>query len=124
QPQPSESELDEYYRRQQAQETPQLSFSPSDDYYRQQQQQYIADAHQDGRDVPYYPDTSRYLYQEWNPWTTWSICPITCGDSVQTRQRTCRTGSYCYGETIQHRPCHFRPCGIRTEWSDWCECVD
>ncbi|KAM3727937.1 Isthmin [Dirofilaria immitis] len=94
QPQLSESEFDEYYRRQQheyyrrEQEIQQQPSVPlSDDHYREQQeqqQQYIVEADQVDKTAPYYSYT-----KEWNSWTTWSICPITCGNGFQTRQRTC-----------------------------------
>uniref|UniRef100_A0A1I8F0M3 Thrombospondin type 1 domain-containing protein n=1 Tax=Wuchereria bancrofti TaxID=6293 RepID=A0A1I8F0M3_WUCBA len=54
--------------------------------------------------------------------TTWSIYPVTCGDSVQIRRRTCSspTGINCLGDITQQRPCHFRPCDMWTDWNDNC----
>nr|CRZ21841.1 Bm7870 [Brugia malayi] len=139
-PQPSGSELDEYYRRQQLQSTispeeyrreqPQLSGSELDEYYRSQQH-YSGKGRQDSLETRHYPDSSRDLTHEqqqssyvqgWNLWTTWSICPVTCGDSVQIRRRTClsRTGINCLGEITQQRPCYFRPCDMWTDWNDNC----
>ncbi|KAK6112939.1 Thrombospondin type 1 domain family protein [Brugia pahangi] len=139
-PQPSGSELDEYYRRQQLQSTispeeyrheqPQLSGSELDEYYRSQQH-YSGKGRQDSLEARHYPDSSRDLIHEqqqssyvqgWNLWTTWSICPVTCGDSVQIRRRTClsRTGINCLGEITQQRPCYFRPCDMWTDWNDNC----
>uniref|UniRef100_A0A1I8EFI8 Thrombospondin type 1 domain-containing protein n=1 Tax=Wuchereria bancrofti TaxID=6293 RepID=A0A1I8EFI8_WUCBA len=142
-PQPSGSELDEYYRRQQQESTtspeeyhreqqarPEPSGSEVDEYYRSQQQ-YNGKGHQDSLEAKHYPNSSADLVHEqqlssyvqgWNVWTTWSICPVTCGDSVQTRHRTCSspTGINCLGEITQQRPCHFRPCDMWTDWNDNC----
>uniref|UniRef100_A0A0R3QX99 Thrombospondin 2 n=1 Tax=Brugia timori TaxID=42155 RepID=A0A0R3QX99_9BILA len=65
---------------------------------------------------------TNYFNVGWNLWTTWSICPVTCGDSVQIRRRTClsRTGINCLGEITQQRPCYFRPCDMWTDWNDNC----
>lgn len=134
------SELDKYYRQQQLQSTispeeyrreqPQLSGSELDEYYRSQQH-YSGKGRQDSLETRHYPDSSRDLTHEqqqssyvqgWNLWTTWSICPVTCGDSVQIRRRTClsRTGINCLGEITQQRPCYFRPCDMWTDWNDNC----
>ncbi|EJD73965.1 thrombospondin type 1 domain-containing protein [Loa loa] len=138
-PQPSKYPSDDYYSQQQEQQKfplgdyhgeqeaqPQPFVPLPDDRYRQQQQQqqqYIGETRQDEWATQYYPDRDLvHDVEGWNPWTTWSICPIVCGDSVQTRRRTCPTGNHCNGETIQERPCHFRPCGLWADWSDCSHC--
>lgn len=43
-------------------------------------------------------------------WTAFGVCAATCGRSIQTRTRMCKTGKICKEPTIQSRTCIQTPC--------------
>lgn len=52
----------------------------------------------------------------WSDWNDWSDCPVTCGDGVQERSRTCTNpppafgGESCPGEGEESRACNEDSC--------------
>ena len=54
----------------------------------------------------------------YNPWSEWSSCSVTCGQGIQSRERTCWGKDYftehdeyfCIGESTQQRACHMQDC--------------
>lgn len=51
----------------------------------------------------------------WNTWTDWSTCSVTCENGTQTRTRVCDdpvpqyNGSYCAGNDTDVIVCQLRP---------------
>jgi len=43
-------------------------------------------------------------------WTAFGACAATCGRSIQTRTRMCKTDKICKEPTIQSRTCIQTPC--------------
>ncbi|XP_022109876.1 SCO-spondin-like [Acanthaster planci] len=65
----------------------------------------------------------------WTQWSDWHACPVSCGGSTQTRNRTCigpfHGGQPCEGIGSEERECSPEPCPIHgawSEWADWSEC--
>ncbi|XP_038056242.1 SCO-spondin-like [Patiria miniata] len=65
----------------------------------------------------------------WTMWSDWHACPVSCGGSTQTRNRTCigpfYGGQPCVGVTSEERGCNPDPCPIHgawSEWTSWSEC--
>ena len=64
----------------------------------------------------------------WSDWSDWSDCPVTCGASVQYRNRNCTNftcGGYCTGPETESQLCNTNCCpgnGTWTGWSDWSTC--
>lgn len=58
-------------------------------------------------------------------WSNWSTCPVTCGDGVQTRTRTCTApspgafGLDCEGARMQKVDCREKPCPIDGGYTEW-----
>ena len=64
-------------------------------------------------------DNPDQINGQWVPWTGWSNCPVTCGESTQQRTRLCNNpkaengGAECSAEVldgIETRPCNKSPC--------------
>ena len=56
---------------------------------------------------------------KWGLWSSWSNCPLTCGESTQHRTRLCNSpkpengGGNCSTEVLggsETRPCYESPC--------------
>ena len=58
---------------------------------------------------------------EWNQWTDWDTCNVTCGGGRQGRVRTCNQaqhgGQDCEGAAEEERDCNTHACPgrLRTE---------
>lgn len=68
---------------------------------------------------------------QWNTWSNWTACSVTCGTGIQSRRRGCgQTGGVldsksCKGEHSQVRVCYKNECAGPdgwTDWSDWTPC--
>ncbi|CAD6189314.1 unnamed protein product [Caenorhabditis auriculariae] len=59
----------------------------------------------------------------WNEWTEWSTCTETCGEGVQTRERTCRRGNCDDADSTMQRRCVNGPCEVLIRWSEWSSCA-
>lgn len=46
----------------------------------------------------------------WAEWNDWSSCSVTCGSGTQGRERSCNTGTGCYGESAESRSCDLGTC--------------
>ncbi|KAM9163493.1 LOW QUALITY PROTEIN: SCO-spondin-like [Pangshura tecta] len=66
----------------------------------------------------------------WTPWSPWSDCPVTCGNSTHVRTRACinppprNNGSHCAGPEAEAQGCAARPCPAaeQCDWSAWSPC--
>ncbi|KAH0627733.1 hypothetical protein JD844_003874 [Phrynosoma platyrhinos] len=66
----------------------------------------------------------------WTPWSPWSDCPVTCGQSTQIRTRACinppprNNGLPCTGPEVQTQNCSSSPCpgDELCAWSTWSPC--
>ena len=52
------------------------------------------------------------LCKEWSLWTAWAGCSVTCGDGVQSRNRTCEKGN-CEGQKQETKSCSQRKCACK-----------
>ena len=60
--------------------------------------------------------------REWTPWSMWTSCTATCGDSTRTRERTCEGfGRRCPGPWREYDPCPVDRLCSDTDggWSNW-----
>ncbi|XP_052240979.1 coadhesin-like isoform X2 [Dreissena polymorpha] len=61
----------------------------------------------------------------WNVWSSWSVCDVTCGTGTQTRHRTCTNpapengGLNCVGEALDIKTCILDRCPVHGGWSQW-----
>ncbi len=59
----------------------------------------------------------------WNVWSEWSPCPVSCGEGVTQRRRTCPSGSTCQGLSVQEVLCGDADCSpIWEAWTSWSDC--
>ncbi|XP_061425150.1 LOW QUALITY PROTEIN: adhesion G protein-coupled receptor B3-like [Lethenteron reissneri] len=69
------------------------------------------------------------VHGTWEEWTPWSLCSLTCGRGLRTRERTCNEpqygGNHCDGPKNQSKVCSIALCpvdGKWTKWSNWTPC--
>ncbi|XP_052285147.1 SCO-spondin-like isoform X5 [Dreissena polymorpha] len=69
---------------------------------------------------------------EFENWSTWNACPVTCGGGIQDRVRVCHFppnfphGLDCLGISHENQTCGNTDCpvdGVLTEWSQWADCT-
>uniref|UniRef100_A0A8C4QDL8 Uncharacterized protein n=1 Tax=Eptatretus burgeri TaxID=7764 RepID=A0A8C4QDL8_EPTBU len=67
----------------------------------------------------------------WSSWLSWETCSRSCGEGLQTRQRSCNDpapafdGESCRGSSIQTQICNSQQCpvdGVWSPWGDWMAC--
>lgn len=61
-----------------------------------------------------------FTHSEWGPWSSLSLCSVSCGSGVQVRQRVCNyppslnpgwiQSISCPGDHVQYFNCQQRPC--------------
>lgn len=69
----------------------------------------------------------------WSPWSSFSLCSVTCGVGLQLSTRTCdrpapkNGGRFCPGDAIQRQICKTQvQCpvdGVWSDWSSWSPCL-
>ncbi|XP_076457791.1 SCO-spondin-like isoform X4 [Babylonia areolata] len=66
------------------------------------------------------------VHGEWSMWSSWSMCPVTCGRSTVTRMRSCsdpspnHCGRHCHGPEQDTRPCYSGlECCVDGNWGYW-----
>ena len=64
---------------------------------------------------------------EWNEWSPWSKCSVTCGLGRQQRIKNCSSseGHVCLGSLMQVKSCYQNDCPVNggwSSWSNWTEC--
>lgn len=62
----------------------------------------------------------------WSLWSSWSACPVSCGEGVRVRKRTCDSpkplfgGEDCTGSDTDEQMCKLpNACPVDGEWSSW-----
>ncbi|KAJ8312553.1 hypothetical protein KUTeg_009926 [Tegillarca granosa] len=67
----------------------------------------------------------------WNSWTEWGLCSVSCGNGTMTRSRTCNNppplfgGTPCSGDGVQTKGCNSTgPCPVNANWSSWSAWTD
>lgn len=67
---------------------------------------------------------------QWNPWSAWSTCSVSCGGGIRKSTRTCTEvahgGKPCVGDTEKTEGCNDFACpvdGKWTKWGAWEECT-
>ncbi|CAF5169996.1 unnamed protein product, partial [Rotaria sp. Silwood1] len=76
------------------------------------------------------PDTSCNKDCQFEPWSNWTSCSVTCGgDGIQTRSRgkiaAVGNGNDCVGPETESQPCTSPPCVgacVITDWTDFTPC--
>ncbi|KAK6167247.1 hypothetical protein SNE40_021325 [Patella caerulea] len=64
---------------------------------------------------------------DWNDWTSWSSCTLSCGGGSRARSRECNNpppqlgGAFCVGSDSQKDYCNTEPCPVHGNWSPWDE---
>ncbi|XP_013887033.1 adhesion G protein-coupled receptor B2, partial [Austrofundulus limnaeus] len=68
------------------------------------------------------------VHGQWEEWSSWSLCSVTCGRGSRTRTRKCMDGGGavpCGRPEIQTKPCNIAVCPVEgqwLEWGDWSKC--
>lgn len=78
----------------------------------------------------YYGKTCLDLDGEYQEWTAWSECTVTCGGGTSTRTRECigaEGGGQCPGAGEESLDCNTDPCPIDggfSDWTSWSDCTE
>ncbi|XP_066518134.1 adhesion G protein-coupled receptor B3 isoform X2 [Hoplias malabaricus] len=60
---------------------------------------------------------------QWQEWSVWSDCSVTCANGTQQRKRQCSAaahgGSECRGHWAETRECHNPECTANGQWNPW-----
>jgi len=67
---------------------------------------------------------------EWDQWSEFSECSVSCDKGVQVRRRRCidpatkdsRSTLDCYGSDVEFQPCDMGTCPFFSDWSAWSAC--
>lgn len=59
---------------------------------------------------------------QWTSWSEWSRCSTTCGGGKRQRERACRYGNECEGDSKQIEKCNTNDCPRWLEWKSWSAC--
>uniref|UniRef100_A0A8U7NTA1 Adhesion G protein-coupled receptor B3 n=1 Tax=Corvus moneduloides TaxID=1196302 RepID=A0A8U7NTA1_CORMO len=60
---------------------------------------------------------------QWQEWSSWSQCSVTCSNGTQQRSRQCTAaahgGSECRGPWAESRECYNPECTANGQWNQW-----
>ncbi|KAF1491003.1 Adhesion G protein-coupled receptor B3, partial [Pygoscelis antarcticus] len=60
---------------------------------------------------------------QWQEWSSWSQCSVTCSNGTQQRSRQCTAaahgGSECRGPWAESRECYNSECTANGQWNQW-----
>ncbi|XP_036000864.1 adhesion G protein-coupled receptor B2 isoform X12 [Fundulus heteroclitus] len=62
------------------------------------------------------------VHGQWEEWSSWSLCSVTCGRGFRTRIRKCMDGGGvqpCGQPEIQTKPCNIAVCPVEGQWLEW-----
>lgn len=67
---------------------------------------------------------------EWNDWSDWSVCPVTCDGGIRVKQRSKKQqeqsgGLPCAGNDTAREFCNSEPCPVDCSfglWEEWSDC--
>ncbi|XP_023201222.1 adhesion G protein-coupled receptor B2 isoform X2 [Xiphophorus maculatus] len=62
------------------------------------------------------------VHGQWEEWSSWSLCSVTCGRGSRTRTRKCMDGGGvkpCGQPDIQTKPCNIAVCPVEGQWLEW-----
>uniref|UniRef100_A0A3Q3GN63 Adhesion G protein-coupled receptor B2 n=1 Tax=Kryptolebias marmoratus TaxID=37003 RepID=A0A3Q3GN63_KRYMA len=68
------------------------------------------------------------VHGQWEEWSSWSLCSVTCGRGSRMRTRKCMDGGEaeaCGRPEIQTKLCNIAVCPVEgqwLEWGDWSKC--
>ncbi|XP_060593958.1 A disintegrin and metalloproteinase with thrombospondin motifs adt-1-like [Ruditapes philippinarum] len=85
------------------------------------------DVHHAKTICPRFCDLCSLVDGMWSAWSTWSSCDVTCGNSTQTRTRTCTNpspkngGLNCSGDAADMKVCNKQLCPVHGGWTTWAE---
>mmetsp|Transcript_9563 Transcript_9563/g.17110 ORF Transcript_9563/g.17110 Transcript_9563/m.17110 type:complete len:1334 (+) Transcript_9563:115-4116(+) len=68
---------------------------------------------------------------EWDVWSDWTTCPVTCDGSTRSQARTRKQwpengGVACVGNSTREEPCNTDPCPfdcLLMDWTEWTDCT-
>ncbi|KAH3869415.1 hypothetical protein DPMN_032580 [Dreissena polymorpha] len=84
-----------------------------------------ADIHKAKLVCPRFCNLCNVVDGNWNWWSSWSGCDVTCGNGTQTRNRHCddpvpqNGGLECVGNDTDRHTCNLVPCPIHGGWNQW-----
>ncbi|CAL1127820.1 unnamed protein product [Cladocopium goreaui] len=69
------------------------------------------------------------VHCEWDAWTEWSACPVTCDGAIRTHSRVKKQeerngGLPCVGNNTEREGCNEDPCPVDCKFSSWQEWGD
>ncbi|XP_070397582.1 adhesion G protein-coupled receptor B2 isoform X7 [Nothobranchius furzeri] len=62
------------------------------------------------------------VHGQWEEWTSWSLCSVTCGRGSRTRTRKCVDGDgavACGLPKVQTKLCNIAVCPVEGQWLEW-----
>ncbi|KAM4549584.1 adhesion G protein-coupled receptor B2 isoform 4-T4 [Fundulus diaphanus] len=62
------------------------------------------------------------VHGQWEEWSSWSLCSVTCGRGFRTRIRKCMDGGGvqpCGQPELQTKPCNIAVCPVEGQWLEW-----
>eukprot|EP00931_Biecheleriopsis_adriatica_P047950 TRINITY_DN27682_c0_g2_i1.p1 TRINITY_DN27682_c0_g2~~TRINITY_DN27682_c0_g2_i1.p1 ORF type:complete len:1370 (-),score=205.40 TRINITY_DN27682_c0_g2_i1:43-4152(-) len=64
------------------------------------------------------------VHCEWNDWSDWEECSVSCASGVQSKKRTVKVqadfgGIQCTGQATKSQECKVVECPIHCKWGDW-----
>ncbi|KAJ0054867.1 hypothetical protein NL108_006316, partial [Boleophthalmus pectinirostris] len=62
------------------------------------------------------------VHGQWEEWSSWSLCSVTCGRGLRTRTRKCVNtdeAAECGRPESQTKPCNIAVCPVEGQWMEW-----